>query len=148
MIEQELIMTIKRIGVTSGEVQVYYASSDPLIFIEFFDEDTGVSFTLETVQQGRLCHIKETYVIGNINMDKIISSAEAEEAVKLISEQGEGMKSNLLVKARKYAEEITKRAGIPVYVTEEIQGKPGLMTEHDQNMWHAGEVLRGIDDDC
>ncbi|WP_281862682.1 hypothetical protein [Planomicrobium okeanokoites] len=147
MVEQELITTIKKIGVSSGEVQAFYASSDPLIFIEFYDEDTGVSFTLETVQLGRLCHIKETFVIGNINMDKIKSSAEAKEAVKLLIEQVEGMKSLLLVKAQQYAEEITKRAGIPVYAAEEIQGEPGLMTEHDQNMWHAGEVLRGIDDD-
>lgn len=125
MVEKELITTIKRIGITSGELQVFYASSDSLIFFEFYDEYTGVSFTLETIQLSRLCHIKETYVIGNINMDTISSSAQAEDAVKLLIEQGEGMKSELLVKARQYAEAITKRVGIPVYAAKEIQGKPG-----------------------
>ncbi|ALS79607.1 hypothetical protein AUO94_13660 [Planococcus kocurii] len=146
MVEQELITTIKRIGVTSGVVEVFYGSSDPLIFIEFNDEDTGVHYVLDTIQLGRLCHIKETYVIGNITLNNIKTSEGEEQAGKLLLQQGEGMKKELLQKTRQYAKEINERAGIPVEVIDEIQGRPGVMTEHDQNMWHAAEVLRGIDD--
>ncbi|MGK7379119.1 hypothetical protein ACSFXN_14920 [Planococcus sp. 1R117A] len=57
------------------------------------------------------------------------------------------MKPEFIAKAKAYAEEIRERAGIPVEVIKEIQGEAGVMTEYDQNMWHAREVLRGIDGD-
>ena len=147
MIEQELITTIKRIGVRSGVIEMFYGSSDPAIYIEFHDEDTGVDYNLDRIQLGKLSHTKEAYVIGNINLESIKTTEEEEEAIKLLLQQGEGMKKELLKKAREYAKEIFERAGIPVEVIDEIQGEPGVMTVHDQNMWHAGEVLRGIDDD-
>lgn len=147
MVEQELITKIKRIGVESGVIEIFYASSDPTIFIEFFDENTGIDHTLEWIQLGKLSHIKESFVIGDIDLGNIKTSSEKEEAIRLLQQQGKEMEPNLIKKAKEYAKEITERAGIPVEVVDELQGEPGLMTVHDQNMWHAGEVLRGIDDD-
>lgn len=147
MVTQELITTIKRLGIESGVIEVFYASTDPVIMIGFFDEEFGEDFIFERIQLGRLCHIKEAYVIGDINMDKIKSSEVAEKAVKLLLEQGEEMKEDLIQKARQYAKELTERAGIPVDVTDEIQGEPGVMSVHGQNMWHSGEVFMGYDDD-
>lgn len=52
-----------------------------------------------------------------------------------------------MAKAKEFAEEIREQADIPVKVVPRIQGKPDVYTEFDQNMWHAGKVLEGIDDD-
>lgn len=147
MVEQELITTIKRIGVESGLIEIFYSSFDPTIFIEFFDEDTGVDYTLELIQLGNLSHIKESYVIRNIDLGNIKTDQEKEEAVKLLLQQGTELEPALIKKAKEYAKEITGRAGIPVEVVDGLQGEPVLMTVHQQNMRHASEILKGIDDD-
>lgn len=146
MVEQELITTIKRIGVESGEIGFYYSASDPIIFIEFYDEGTGEDYTLESIKLEELCFIKESNVIGNINLENIKTSEEAEKAKELLYQQGQEMKPVLIQKAKDYAKEITERASIPVEVINDIQGEPSVMTVHARNMWHASEILEGIDD--
>lgn len=147
MVEQELITTIKRIGVESGVIEIFYSSSDPTIFIEFYDEDTGVNHTLDWIQLGKLSHIKESFVIGNIDLGNVKTSEEKDEAVRLLQQQGKVLEPDLIKKAKEYGKEISERAKIPVEVIDELQGEPGVMTVHQQNMGHASEVLRGIDDD-
>lgn len=151
MIRQENITTIKRLGVESGTVEIWCLAESPRVIIEFVDEDSpgdlGVDFILENIELGELCFIKESRVIGGIDLERVKTSEEEEIVTRLLTEQIEKMKPELIAKARAYAEEIRERAGIPVEVVEEIQGEPGVMTEYQQNMWHASEVLRGIDDD-
>ncbi|MBT2583808.1 hypothetical protein [Planococcus sp. ISL-109] len=147
MMPQENITAIKRLGVQSGEVEIICLPQDPMVIIGFLDLDTGVDFTLENIELGEMCFIKESRMIGDVNLERIKTSEEADKATRLLTEEVEKMKPELITKAKAYAEEIRERAGIPVEVIEDIQGEPGVMTEHDQNMWRAGEVLRGIDDD-
>lgn len=147
MVEQELITTIKRLGIESGEIGVFYSSSYPIIFIEFYDEDTGEDHCLEWIKLGELSFIKESIVIGNINLENIKTKDEARKAKVLLYQQGEALKPGLMKKAKEYAKEITRRAGIPVEVLDDIQGEPSVMTVHERNTWHASEVMEGIDDD-
>lgn len=148
MVKQELITTIKRLGIESGKIGIFYSGSDPIIFIEFYDEDTGEDHCLEWIELGELSFIKESNVIGNINLENIKTSDEAKKAKALLYQQGEELKPALLKKAKKYAKEITRRAGIPVEVLADIQGEPSVMTVHERNMWHASEIMEGIEDDC
>lgn len=147
MVRQEYITTIKRLGVESGVVEIICTFQNPVIIIEFSDLDTGVDFTLDYIELGQFDFIKESRVIGSINLSRIKTSEEAALAKKLLTEEVESMKSALIEKARAYAKEIKERAGIPVEAIEEIQGEPGVMTVFEHNMNHAREVLRGIDDD-
>lgn len=151
MIRQENITTIKRLGVKSGQVEIRFLFKSPTLVIEFVDEnssgDLDVDFILEDIELGEICFAKEARAIGGINLERVKTSNEAEKAIRLFNEEVEKMKPVLIAKAKAYAEEIRERTGIPVEVIEEIQGEPGVMTESVQNMIHAGEVLRGIDDD-
>lgn len=151
MIRQENITTIKRLGVESGTVEIKCDFNSPNVYIEFVDENSpgglDVDFTLEHIELGELCFIKESRVIGGIDLGSVKTSEEEEIVTKLLNEEVEKMKPELLVKAKAYAKEIEERAGIPVEVVEEVQGEPGVLTEHAQNMMHAREVFRGIDDD-
>lgn len=147
MIRQENITTIKRLGIESGEIEIRCHSQSPSVSIQFVTIDSDVFFSLEEIEFGEMCFIKESRVIGGVNLGSIKTSEEAEKAVSLLNEEIEKMLPELIEKAHTYAEEINERAGIPVEVIEEICGEPGVMTEYDQNMWHPREVLRGIDDD-
>ncbi|MDN3451843.1 hypothetical protein QMA09_16760 [Planococcus sp. APC 3906] len=151
MIRQENITTIKRLGVESGTVEILCLSESPRVIIEFVDEnspgDLDVDFILEDIELGEPCFIKESRVIGGIDLHSVKTSEEEETVTRLLNEEVRKMKPELIAKAKAYAEEIRERAGIPVEVVEEIQGEPGVMTEYAQNMWHAREVMRGIDDD-
>lgn len=151
MIRQENITTIKRLGVESGTVEILCLSESPRVIIEFVDEnspgDLDVDFILEDIELGEPCFIKESRVIGGIDLHSVKTSEEEETVTRLLNEEVRKMKPELIAKANAYAEEIRERAGIPVEVVEEIQGEPGVMTEYAQNMWHAREVMRGIDDD-
>ena len=111
------------------------------------DEETGINHTLEWIQLGKLSHIKESFVIGSIDLRNIRTSEEEEEAIRLLWQQGKELEPDLIKKAIEYGKKINERAGIPVEVIDELQGKPGLMAVHQQNKLHAREVLRGIDDD-
>ncbi len=147
MIQQENITKIKRLGIESGEIEIWCHSQSSSVSIQFVAIDSDTFFTLEDVELGEMCFIKESRVIGGVNLGSIKTSEEAEKAVRLLNEEIGKMLPELIVKAHMYAEEISERAGIPVEVIEEICGEPEVMTEYDQNMWHAREVLRGIDDD-
>lgn len=151
MIRQENITTIKRLGVESGTVEIKCLLQSPDLIIKFGDEnspgDLDVDFILEHIELGEFCFIKESRAIGGIDLERIKTSEDEEKAIRLLNEEIQKMKPELISKAKAYAQEIRERAGIPVEVIEEIQGEPGFMTEYDQNMWHASEVLRGIDDD-
>jgi hypothetical protein len=57
------------------------------------------------------------------------------------------MRSELVAKAKELADEITQRAGIPIKVIPRLKGTPHVATEFNNNMWHASQVLKGIDDD-
>lgn len=151
MIPQENITTIKRLGIESGTVGIWCSPQRPSVIIEFMDEESyagmDVDFILEEITLGEMCFIKEARVIGDVNLENIKTSAEVEKAKKLLGEEVKKMKPEFITKAKAYVKEIKERAGIPVQLIEEIQGEPGVMTEYDENMWHAGETLRGIDDD-
>ena len=147
MVDQELITTIKRIGVESGVVEIFYSASDPIIFIMFFDEDTGEDYILECIELGELSFIKESKVIGDINLENIKTSDEVGKVKILLQQQGEVLKPYLIKKAKDYAADITMRANISVEVIEDILGEPSVKTVHERNMWHASDVLEGIDDD-
>lgn len=56
-------------------------------------------------------------------------------------------KNEYIEKAFEFAEEIKTKAKISVKVREKIQGAPKVYTKYEENMWHARQVLRGIDDD-
>ena len=149
MIQQELFTKIKLIGVESGVITINYGSSDfnPCIVIDFNDEDTGVDYLLDSIMLGEFNLIKESYIMGEFDLSRIKNSEEAEAVKKQLIDKGKKIESELVAKAKEFAEEIRERADIPVKVVPRIQGKPDVYTEFDQNMWHAGQVLEGIDDD-
>ena len=147
MVNQELITTIKRLGIESGKIGIFYSASDPIIFIMFYDEEIGEDYILECIELGELSFIKESNVMGDINLESIKTNDEAIKAKTLLYQQGEVLKPEFIKKAKAYAKEITQRTGIPVEVPRDIQGEPSVMTVHERNMWHASEVLQGFDDD-
>ncbi|MEK5233847.1 hypothetical protein MHB42_19315 [Lysinibacillus sp. FSL K6-0232] len=149
MIGIELFTRIKLLGIESGVIEFHYASSDfiPVILIEFYDEDTGFDYLLESIMLGEFCPTKESYVIGDINLDRIKNSDDAKMVEKLLVEKGKNMEVELASKAKKYAQEIRERSGIPVEINPQLKGSPEVATEYDQNMWHASQVLGGIYDD-
>ena len=150
MIPQENITTIKRLGVESGEVGIRCLSQNATVVIEFFNEESSygvdVDFILEEIELAEMCFIKEAKVIGGVNLERIKTSEEAEKVERLLTEKVEKMMPQLIIKARAYAQEIRGKAGIPVKVVDDFSVGLGVMREHDQNMWHAGEVLRGVDE--
>ena len=114
LIQQELYTKIKLIGVESGVIEISYSGTH--IGIDFYDEDTGVSAGLYSSELGEFSFIKESYVIGEFDLSYIKNSEDAEAAKKHLIDKGNKMKSELVAKAKELAEEITKRAGIPVKV--------------------------------
>lgn len=149
MIGKELFTRIKLLAIESGVVEISYASSDfiPVMLIEFYDEDSGFDYVLESIILGEFCPTKESYKIGDFDLSRIKNRNEAKMAKKLLTEKGEKMKSELVFKAKILAQEIRERAGIPIEVIPKLKGNPEIATEYDQNMWHAGQVLGGIYDD-
>ena len=145
MIQQELYTRIKLIGVESGVIEISYSGIH--IGINFYDEDTGVSAELYSVELGEFSFIKESYVIGEFDLSHIKNSEDAEAAKKLLMDKGNNMKSELIAKAKEMAEEITKRAAIPVKVMPRLQGTPYVATEFEKNMEIARDIFAGIDDD-
>ena len=79
MIKQELFTKIKLIGVESGIIEIYYASFgfDPAIVINFYDEDRGVDYLLDSINLGDFSPIKESYMIGEFELNRIKNSEEA-----------------------------------------------------------------------
>jgi hypothetical protein len=149
MIRKELFTKIRLIGVESGTIEIKYGSSefDPIIAIEFYDEDTGVEYLLDSINLGEFSPIKESFVIGEFDLSRIKNSSEADAVNKLLIKKGKEIELELVARAKKLAQEISQRAGIQVRVIAKLQGKPEVYTEFDQNMWHASQVLKGIDDD-
>ncbi|MFE8698261.1 hypothetical protein ACFYKT_18215 [Cytobacillus sp. FJAT-53684] len=149
MIGIEFFTKIKLLGIESGVVEFSYASSDfvPVILIEFYDEDTGFNYVLESIILGEFCPTKESYIIGDFNLSRIKNSDGAKMAKKLLVEKGKTMEIELVSKAKKFAQEIRERSGIPVEVIPKLKGSPEVATEYDQNMCNAGQVLGGIFDD-
>ena len=141
MIQQELYTRIKLIGVESGVIEISYSEAN--ISIDFYDEDTDVSARLYSIELVKSSFINESYV----NLDRIINSEEAKAIEKQLMDKGIKMKSELVAKAKELAEEITKRAGIPVKVIPRLQGTPYVATEFQNNMEIARDVFAGIDDD-
>jgi len=140
-IQQELYTRIKLIGVESGVIKISYSGTH--IGIDFYDEDTGVSAGLHSIELVKSSFINESYV----NLDRIKNSEEAKAIEKQLLEKGNKMKSELVAKVNELAEEITKRAGIPVKVIPRLQGTPYVATEFEKNMDIARDVFAGIDDD-
>ncbi|MEK4715726.1 hypothetical protein [Sporosarcina sp. FSL K6-5500] len=149
MIRQELFTEIKLIGVESGIISINYASSGfiPCIIIDFNDEDTGVGCLLDSIMLGEFSSIKESYFIGEFDLNRIKNSEDIEVVKKQLIDQGKKIEPELVAKAKEFAKKIRERASISVKVVPRIQGKPYVYTEFDRNMWHAGQVLEGIDDD-
>ncbi|MCM3390241.1 hypothetical protein M3649_19265 [Ureibacillus chungkukjangi] len=149
MIGVELFTRIKLLGIKSGVIELSYASSDfvPVILIEFYDEDTGYSYFLESVTLGEFCPTKESYKIGDFNLSRIKNSDDANLVKKLLVEKSKKMETDLVSKANEFAQEIRERAGITVKVLPKLKGSPEVATEYDLNMWHARQVLGGIYDD-
>jgi len=145
MIQQELYTRIKLIGVESGVIEISYSGIH--IGINFYDEDTGVSAELYSVELGEFSFIKESYVIGEFDLSHIKNSDDAEAAKKQLMDKGNNMKSELIARAKEIAEEITKRAAIPVKVMPRLLGTPYVATEIENNMEIARDVFAGIDDD-
>lgn len=145
MIQQELYTRIKLIGVESGVIEISYSGIH--IGINFYDEDTGVSAELYSIELGELSFIKESYVIGEFDLSHIKNSEDAEAAKKLLMDKGNNMKSELIAKAKEMAEEITKRAAIPVKVMPRLQGTPYVATEFENNMEIARDIFAGIEGD-
>ena len=145
MIQQELYTRIKLIGVESGVIEISYSGIH--IGINFYDEDTGVSAGLYSFELGEFSFIKESYVRGEFDLSHIKNSEDAEAAKKLLMDKGNNMKSELIAKAKEMAEEITKRAAIPVKVMPKLQGTPYVATEFEKNMEIARDIFAGIDDD-
>ena len=114
-IQQELYTRIKLIGVESGVIKISYSGTH--IGIDFYDEDTGVSAGLHSIELVKSSFINESYV----NLDRIKNSEEAKAIEKQLLEKGNKMKSELVAKVNELAEEITKRAGIPVKVIPRLQ---------------------------
>lgn len=142
---KELFSRIKLIGVKSGVIEIEFSETN--IIIGFYDEDTGITANLYSIQLGEYSFIKESYEIGKCDLSRIKDSEEAKVARKLLMDKGNRKKSELITKANELAEEITNRAGIPVKVIPRLQGTPFVATEFDNNMWIASQVLQGIDDD-
>jgi hypothetical protein len=145
LIQQELFTKIKLIGVESGVIEIEYLGTD--VEIGFYDEDTGVSAGLYSIKLGEFSFIKESYVVGEFDLSRIKNSEDAEAVKKQLMDKGKKMEFVLVAKAKELAEEITKRAGIPVKVVPRLQGTPIVTTEFENNMWHASQVFEGIDDD-
>lgn len=145
MIQQELYTRIKLIGVESGVIEISYSGTH--IEFNFYDEDTGVSAGLYSIELGEFSTIKESYVIEEFDLSHIKNSEDAEAAKKLLMDKGNNMKSELIAKAKEMAEEITKRAAIPVKVMPRLQGTPYVATEFENNMAIARDIFAGIDDD-
>lgn len=141
LIQQELYTRIKLIGVDSGVIEISYSETN--IAIDFYDEDTDVSARLYSIELVKSSFINESYV----NLDCIKNSEEAKAIEKQLMDKGNKMKSELVAKAKELAEEITKRAGIPVKVIPRLQGTPYVATEFQNNMEIARDVFAGIDDD-
>ena len=141
LIQQELYTRIKLIGVESGVIEIGYSETN--IAIDFYDEDTDVSARLYSIELVKSSFINESYV----NLDRIKNSEEAKAIEKQLLEKGNKMKSELVAKVNELAEEITKRAGIPVKVIPRLQGTPYVATEFEKNMDIARDVFAGIDDD-
>ena len=141
LIQQELYTRIKLIGVESGVIEISYSETN--IAIDFYDEDTDVSARLYSIELVKSSFINESYV----NLDRIKNSEEAKAIEKQLMGKGNKMKSELVAKAKELAEEITKRAGIPVKVIPRLQGTPYVATEFENNMEIARDVFAGIDDD-
>ncbi|MBO0588887.1 hypothetical protein [Sporosarcina sp. E16_8] len=146
MIQQELFTDIKLIGVESGIISISYESLDflPGISIDFYDEDTGVEGLLDSIMLGEFSPTKESYVMGDFDLNRIKNSEEAEVIKKQLNDKGKRMEPELVAKAEEFAKEIRERAGISVKVIPGIQGKPDVYTISDQNNWHADQVLAGI----
>ena len=141
LIQQELYTRIKLIGVESGVIEISYSGTH--IGIDFYDEDTGVSARLHSIELVKSSFINESYV----NLDRIKNSEEAKSVERQLMDKGNKMKSELLAIAKELAEEITKRAGIPVKVIPRLRGTPYVATEFENNMDIARDVFAGIDDD-
>jgi len=138
---QELYTKIKLIGVESGVIEISYSGTH--IGIDFYDEDTGVSDRLHSIELVKYSCINESYV----NLDRIKNSEEAKSVERQLRDKGNKMRSQLVAKAKEMAAEITKRAGIPVKVIPRLQGTPYVATEFENNMDTARDVFAGIDDD-
>lgn len=145
----ELYRTIRRIGVKEGIIEIRYASADfdPVIIINFYDEDTDVDFLLESINLGEFCPTKESYVIEGFDLRRIKNSEDATAVEKLLNEKGKKIKPQVITRANELAAEIHERAGIRVKVVPKLQGRPEVLTVYAQNMWHARQVLAGINDD-
>jgi hypothetical protein len=146
---KELFSKIKLIGVKSGIIEISYGSFDiePVINIDFYDEDTGVDCLLDSITLAEFNPIKESYVIGKFDLSRIKNSNEANMVKMLLLEKGKEIEFEVVARAKELANEISQRAGIPVKVVPKLLGQPSVVTEFDMNMWHAGQVLKGIDDD-
>lgn len=135
MIQQELFNRIRNIGVKSGVIEICYSGDIRQVIGFSFDAGyTGFSYDsyLDSIELGEFC---------------VKNDDEATKVEQLLIEKGKKMEPELIARANELAEEIRKRAGIPVKVIPRLQGKPKVWTEFDLNMWHADQVLTGIDPD-
>ncbi|MCA1031350.1 hypothetical protein LCL95_09965 [Bacillus timonensis] len=143
------LLIINRIGVTSGVIELRYGAVNdvPALVIEFYDENTGVDYILETMKLAEYSTIKESYVIGDINLKRIKNSKVADLAKKFLLEKGKNLEKDVVRRAKEFANEIKERSAISVKVIPEIEGEPEVLTEFGYNMWHARQSLLGVDDD-
>ncbi|MFS0864598.1 hypothetical protein [Fredinandcohnia sp. 179-A 10B2 NHS] len=145
---RELVNTIKRIGVKAGVIEIHHGITgiEPVIILDFYDEDTGVDCGLDTISLAEYSPIKESYVIWEFNLSSL-KGHEVESVKKLILKRSKELEPKVITRANELAKEIHELTGIQVKVNPRIQGRPEVYTEFELNMWHAGEVLQGIDDD-
>lgn len=70
---RELLSKIKRIGITSGviEIPLYSDDTDHIISFDFYDEDTGVDCALESISLVEFSSIKESNVVGEFDLKRI-----------------------------------------------------------------------------
>jgi hypothetical protein len=78
MIQKELFTKIKLIGIESGVIEIEYCET--AIGIDFYDEDTGISANLYTIELAEFSFIKESYVIGDLNLSRIKNREDAKIA--------------------------------------------------------------------
>ena len=118
MIPKELFTKIKLLGVESGVIEIHYGSVEflPCVAIGFYDEDTDVDYMLESIILGEYSSIKESYTIGEFDLNRIKNSGEAKEAEKKLFEHVKKIETKLKAKAKEFAVEISKRAEINVKV--------------------------------
>jgi PIN domain nuclease of toxin-antitoxin system len=146
---RELLSKVKRIGIESGviEIRFYSDDTDHNIGFDFYDEDTGVDCSLESISLVEFSSVKESNVVGEFDLKRIKNSEESKKVEKLLLKKVKDMEFQLVSRAKELAKEISEKSGLRVKVDRKIKGDPQVLTEFDINMSIAREYLSGIEDD-